>query len=108
MKNFPRMYVVSSNKLNKGKAVAQSCHAIAAFQMEHPEAFKQWNNYYIVCIKGDLEAVAQKYEELGIKPNCSEYREPDMDNQVTARTFLALNTQELLSCESLCKDLPLV
>lgn len=120
MKNFPRMYVVTSNQLNKGKACAQACHGLAAFQEKHPSEFDEWSNYYIVCLKGNLDQVYEKYVvkvldetkkdkvEHRAWPKAAEYREPDMDNTVTCMVFCALNEQQLAVCEEMFKDLPLV
>lgn len=120
MKNFPRMYILSNKTLNKGKAVAQSCHGLAAFQAKHPNEFDEWDNYYIVCLRADLESVYERFVMKALEeskkdkpdmfaiPKAAEYREPDMGDTLTAMAFCALNEKQLTLCEELFNNLPLV
>src|SRR6266567_2494613 len=108
MKNFPRMYIVSSSVLPKGKAAAQSCHALAAYQQTHPEKWEDWDNYYLVCLRGKPEEIWEQVFleciEESKKPNpdkfalpsIASYNEPDMDNQMTAVAVLALNEKQVV------------
>ncbi len=120
MKNFPRMYIISSNVLPKGKAAAQSCHALAAHQQTHPEKFETWDNYYLVCLRGNPKEIVDKVFFMALDeskksnpdrfslPSMGQYNEPDMDNALTAVAVLALNEKQLEICDQLFKDLPLL
>ena len=120
MKNLPRLYIVVDNTLNKGKATAQSCHAVAEFAIIHHDKFEQWDNEFIVCLRGNPETVYNKIFGLVLAeskkenpdrfalPSISDYHEPDMADKMTAVAVLALNEKQLEVCESLFKDLPLI
>jgi peptidyl-tRNA hydrolase len=120
MKNLPRLYVVVSNKLNKGKATAQSCHAVAEFAIVHHDKFAQWDNHTIVCLRGNPKDVYEtifglvmdETKELNpnkfVIPSIAAYHESDMENEMTAVAVLALNEEQLSVCEKLFNDLPLI
>jgi len=114
------MYIVSSSQLNKGKAAAQSCHALAAYQIIHPAKFDEWCNYYLVCLRGNPKEIFDKIFNMLMDeisktnpdkfslPSISQYNEPAMDNALTAVAVLALNEKQVAVCDSLFKDLPLL
>lgn len=120
MKNLPRLYIVVDNTLNKGKATAQSCHAVAEYAITHPDKFQMWDNEFIVCLRGNPETIYNKiFEKVMLEakkpdpdrlalPSIADYHEPDMEDKMTAVAVLALHEKQLAVCEELFKDLPLI
>jgi peptidyl-tRNA hydrolase len=80
--------VISRIDLPIGVQGLQSGHAAIDFQHEHPEVAKDWNqnsNYLIFLSAKDeshLEQLLQKAEFKGLRT--TSFREPDLDNQLTA------------------------
>lgn len=74
--------------LEPGLQIAQSCHVVFSFSQEHPEETKTWmiqSNYIAVlsCLnEQELILLLENAEKYGIK--FSVFREPDIDNQITA------------------------
>lgn len=71
--------------------MAQTCHAAIQFQHEFPQLSKSWieSSNYLVILEVDneiqLKSLIDKAEQIGI---CySVFKEPDLDNQVTAVAF---------------------
>lgn len=85
------MYVVTRKDLSPGARLAQSCHALRQFSAEHPELDKDWfeTSNYLVCLEAECELELNYFvdvaESKGIR--YSVFREPDLDNQLTAVTF---------------------
>ena len=74
-----------------GLRMAQTCHAAIQFQHEFPQLSKSWieSSNYLVILEVDneiqLKSLIDKAEQIGI---CSSvFKEPDLDNQVTAVAF---------------------
>jgi peptidyl-tRNA hydrolase len=71
-----------------GYQAAQSCHAMTEFFLEHPDITKAWhdNSNYIAVLAVENEEklikLFQKAQARGVR--CSCFREPDMDDQITA------------------------
>jgi peptidyl-tRNA hydrolase len=92
--------------LSIGYQIAQSCHGVQQFAMEHPDINKEWfnvSNYIVVlCVKNEFELIelTAKAEERGIKQSI--FEEPDLDNQVTC---IVLEPSE--DSRKLCSKLPL-
>ena len=84
----------------------QSIHAAIQFKFEHPEISINWfekSNYLgllSVENEGELIKLAEQAKELGI--SYSIFREPDIDNQITA-IALAPGPKS----KKLCSRLPL-
>jgi len=84
----------------------QSIHAAIQFAMEYPDTNKEWfekSNYLgflSVATERELLGLAEKANSLGIE--CSIFREPDIENQVTA-IALAPGSKT----KKLCSDLKL-
>lgn len=82
------MYVITRADLSAGYQAVQSIHAAIQFAMEHAEEHREWfekSNYLgmlAVANEQELHCLIIKAQEQGIK--CSVFREPDIDNQVTA------------------------
>ena len=84
----------------------QSIHAAIQFKFEHPEISINWfeNSNYLGLLsvenEGELIALTEQAKELGI--SYSIFREPDIDNQITA-IALAPGPKS----KKLCSRLPL-
>jgi peptidyl-tRNA hydrolase len=83
-----RLYVLVRSDLNPGLAMAQACHAVAAFAAAYPEECAHWkaggNN--LVCLsvpsEGPLRAMAARSLERGALVTV--FTEPDLHGQATA------------------------
>jgi len=79
---------VTREDISKGYQGVQGIHAAIQFAIEHPQLNKEWfekSNYLgflSVNNEKDLLDLSQKALELGIE--LSIFREPDIDNAVTA------------------------
>lgn len=66
----------------------QGSHAAIQFQHEHPEIAKDWyeNSNYLVFLvvknEMELDKITYKFKQRNLI--VSEFREPDIDNQLTA------------------------
>lgn len=85
------MYVVVRQDLHQSYQAVQAAHAGIQFQHEHPEIAKEWHekSKYLVHLSArdeqHLEGLIFKSERKGIK--ISVFREPDIDNEITAIAF---------------------
>lgn len=76
-----------------GQQAVQSSHAAIDFCFSHPEISKEWHtlsNYLINLSTSDesqLKILSTKLRLLGVE--FSEFREPDLGNQLTALAFLS-------------------
>ena len=101
-----KLYVITRRDLNKGYQAVQSVHAAIQFVFEHQDLCKNWFNIsnYLGLLSVDNEAelvsLTEKAAQLDIK--FSIFREPDIDNQITA---VALEPGSL--SKKLCSNLPL-
>lgn len=100
------MYVVTRADLPPGCQGVQGMHAVIQFVFENTDSSKEWfekSNYLgflSVPNEQELYSLIQKASERNIK--CSVFREPDIDNQITA---IALAPGE--QTKKLCNRLPL-
>lgn len=105
-----KLRVVSRRDISIGYQSVQSAHALVQFQYEHPELAKLWykeSNYLAfltVANEEELEKLIRKAEAKGIKHSI--FREPDIDNQITAVAFEASDESRRLtsSCPVLGKE----
>jgi len=80
--------VITREDISAGYQGVQSIHAAIQFAMEHPTTNKEWfekSNYLGFLSVPDEEQLidlVEKATSLGIE--CSIFREPDIDNQITA------------------------
>ena len=80
--------MITRQDLAKGYQAVQSIHAAIQFGMEHPDVHRFWfdkSNYLgllSVANEYELGRLIEKAIEYGIK--FSIFREPDIDNQITA------------------------
>lgn len=81
--------------------MAQSAHAVANFSYTHHELFKTWHkeSNYIVCLSTESESELSILMERLESNNASHvgFREPDMDNQLTAIAAYGDDVQNIFS-----------
>jgi hypothetical protein len=91
-----RLYVLVNNHLSTVYGCVQGGHAVAKYLIDNSE--QTWDNQYLIYLSADTVAWARKLSEMGVP--YSEWREPDMDNFLTAiacrddsgTLFIELNT----------------
>lgn len=83
-----KLRIVVAADLSPGQQLAQSVHAAIEYQHEHKNSAINWHNVSnsVVCMCcDDLEALLTRADAKGI--SYSVFREPDMDNRLTAVAF---------------------
>jgi peptidyl-tRNA hydrolase len=87
--------------LTPGQTLAQSTHAAIEFVMNHLDKAKNWHyNSNTICIlaakdEEHLKILHQKATELDIASSI--FREPDLENSITAIAMLGENSKKILS-----------
>ena len=79
-----RLYVLISNKLDSIYGCVQGGHAVAQWLLNHPS--QDWNNNYLIYVSADLSKWKERLDILNI--DYTEFREPDLDYQITALAVL--------------------
>lgn len=106
VKEGDKLYVITRADLDPGYQAVQSMHALRQFTAEHPDIDKAWfeqSNYLgLLSVQNEEELVRLLADanERGIET--SVFREPDIDNQMTA---IALSPGP--KSKKLCSRLPL-
>ncbi len=106
VKEGDKLYVITRADLEPGYQAVQSMHALRQFTAEHPEIDKAWfeqSNYLgLLSVQNEQELMQllERAAEQGI--SASAFREPDIDNQMTA---IALSPGP--KSKKLCSRLPL-
>lgn len=79
-----KLYVIVRKDLSIAQRAVQAGHAVAEFCLHSP--FSRWSNGTLIYlgVKGlnQLENLKYKLEDQGIR--VVEFREPDLNNQITA------------------------
>lgn len=109
--NNQKLRVVTRRDLSIPYQAVQSAHAAIDFQHEHPVEAKEWqtsSNYLAVLTVEDEQQLIKLITKailLGIKHTV--FREPDIDNQITAVAFEPSEQAKKLtsSCPLLGKEL---
>lgn len=106
LKSGDKLYVITRQDLDPGYQAVQSMHALRQFTEEHPEIDREWfavSNYLgLLSVANEVEL--QNLIELALRQDIkfSIFREPDIDNQITA---IALAPG--VKTKKLCSRLPL-
>lgn len=94
--------MITRSDLEPGYQAVQSGHAAIQYVFEHPECAKNWfeNSNYLgflsVTNEQELISLAERAAEKDIK--FSVFREPDIDNQITAIALEPGNKSKKLCC----------
>lgn len=103
IKEGDKLYFVVRNDISKGLAFAQLLHAFRQFIEDYSDIEKEWfkqSNYVAVLGTSDLKSLMN---EARIKEiNHSYFREPDLNDEITAIVF-----EPCEKSKKLCKNLPL-
>lgn len=106
MQSTDKLYLVTRKDIAPGYQAVQSCHALRQFTEEHPEIDKQWfktSNYLcLLAVKNEEELYSLVCQAKDLNVRVSVFREPDIDNQITA---IALEPGS--GAKELCKNLKL-
>jgi len=98
-----RIYTITRKDISFGQKIVQSNHASTQYLIDHsPHTKGKWNNGSIICLElgneKSLKRWIKKLENNNI--DYSLFREPDMDNQITAIAAL--------SCGEIFHGIPLI
>ena len=106
MKKGDKLYVVVRKDLKPGIQLAQALHAALHFAADYNIMFQKWMNVsdYICVLHIDNEEELQKLlnKAHGKGITCASFREPDLDDALTAICLEPGNRSK-----SLCKNLKL-
>lgn len=91
------MTIVVREDLTQGYKVVQTAHAIADFSVKYEQEFKQWQmgSNYLCCLEATefkINQLIDKLDSLSIKHHV--FREPDIENQMTAIAVEALSREQ--------------
>ncbi len=83
-----KLYIIVRKDISAGDILAQACHCAIEFSLEHHLITKSWHdisNYIVILeIQNEIELINLIQKASDKKINFSLFREPDMDNQITA------------------------
>ena len=79
-----RLYVLISNKLDPIYGCVQGGHVVAEWLLQHPN--QDWNNNYLIYLSANISKWKERLDVLEV--DYTEFKEPDLDNQVTALAVL--------------------
>ena len=79
-----RLYVLIDNNLDSIYGCVQGGHVVAQWLLNHPN--QDWNNSYLIYVSADISKWKEKLDILKI--DYTEFKEPDLNNQVTALAVL--------------------
>ena len=79
-----RLYVLIDNNLESIYGCVQGGHVVAQWLLNHPN--QDWNNSYLIYVSADISKWKEKLDILEV--DYTEFREPDLNNQITALAVL--------------------
>lgn len=101
-----KLYIITRSDIPAGYQGVQSIHSAIQFVFEHPEYAQEWykQSNYIGFLSVKDESDLNKLIEKALLNNIkfSVFREPDIDNQITAITL-----EPSLISKKLCSNLKL-
>ena len=74
------LYVLIDKSLEPVYGCVQGGHAVAQWLLEHPK--QNWNNSYLIYLRCNIYSLKRRLVKLD--KDFSEFREPDLNNKVTA------------------------
>ena len=109
--SIEKFRVITRRDLTIGQQATQGCHAAIDFQHQHPAEAREWHTksnylaFLTVADEQELIKLITKAILTGIKHTV--FREPDLDNQITAVAFEATDAARRLtsSCPLLGKEI---
>lgn len=96
-----KLYIITRSDLAPGVRAAQLCHGMRQWSAEKPEADKEWfekSNTLVlleVADEAELLKLAERASADGVA--CVSFREPDMNNALTAIAICGEYARKLLS-----------
>ena len=79
-----RLYILIDNNLDSIYGCVQGGHVVAQWLLNHPN--QDWNNSYLIYVSADISKWKEKLDILEV--DYTEFREPDLNNQITALAVL--------------------
>ena len=79
-----RLYVLIDNNLDSIYGCVQGGHVVAQWLLNHPNP--DWNNSYLIYVSANISKWKEKLDILEV--DYTEFREPDLNNQITALAVL--------------------
>jgi len=92
------LYVIVRKDLSKSRAAVQAGHALAQFLLEHKTP---WSNGTLVYLAAANEVHLNSLKDKLFDKTHSEFREPDLGNQLTAIAVLGSQHSETSDFEAL-------
>lgn len=101
-----KLYLISRSDLRPGQQAVQAAHAMRQFAADHPELDKEWfersNTLAFLTVPDERSLVRLIHRAEDRDLRVSLFREPDLDNSLTA---IALEPGQ--TSQRLCRNLPL-
>ena len=86
-----RLYVLVRTDIKTSSPAVQAGHAVAQFMLENPDC--EWNNSYLIYLKVANSNKLDMYKKQVEFLISSDFREPDLDNEVTATAIYGRDTK---------------
>jgi peptidyl-tRNA hydrolase len=87
-----KVYIVTRRDLRPGLQAAQACHAVTDLILTYPEEAQKWredSNFLIVLsVENEQELCELAIELARTNMHWCKFREPDMNNELTALAVL--------------------
>lgn len=101
-----KLYLITRRDLEPGAQAAQLIHAMTEFCLHHPEITRTWydisNTVVVLSVANEQELWKLQNKAHKLDIICSSFKEPDLDNQLTAMVLEPTENSKML-----CKNLPL-
>lgn len=88
IKEGDKLYIISRRDISPGYQAVQGMHALRQFVKDHPDIDQEWfekSNYLgFLSVQDEHELVKLAESALALGIKFSVFREPDIDDQITA------------------------